>query len=62
MSEMIPSPALNPEADNQRNFARERVTLLEERCDRLALSNRMLRDRIRELVELLRGFGVYQSP
>lgn len=59
MSELKVSPALNVEADNQANA---KSNDLEERNARLALSNRILRDRITELVELLRSFGVEISP
>lgn len=59
MSELRVSPALNVEADNQANA---KSNDLEERNAHLALSNRILRDRITELVELLRSFGVEISP
>jgi hypothetical protein len=39
-----------------------RITELELQNARLALSNRMLRDRLRDLIDLLADFGVYQQP
>ncbi len=39
-----------------------RITELELQNARLALSNRMLRDRLRDLIDLLADFGVYQTP
>ena len=32
------------------------------RNERLCLSNRMLRDKLRDLVDLLADFGVYETP
>jgi hypothetical protein len=58
MSVLIPSPALNPEADNRQNALRFELDRANERVQRLSLSNRMLRDHIRDLEELLRSFGV----
>lgn len=56
------SPALNVEADNIRAHLELQISDLQLRNERLALSNRMLRDRVRDLLALLRGFGVALDP
>ena len=66
---MVPSPALNPAADDARiSFHTTEIALLskiadlEGRIDRLSLTNRKLRDRLKELVDHLADFGVYVQP
>jgi hypothetical protein len=54
------STTKNGEVRDSLPAALARIQELELHNERLALSNRMLRDRLRDLIDLLADFGVYQ--
>lgn len=60
--ELVVSPAFNPAADDAKIAADTRIRQLEEQNSRLSLTNKRLRDRVKDLVNYLADFGVYVEP